>query len=233
MEEREIHPSKRAWDEISAAVEGQKVPGKGTYFWYGIAAGFIGLLIVSVIYFTSTNPLNPGDIKVVDTPVDEDKEEQITLPKEQDNRIPELIKEEVREVETKVAVEKPKKSQQKFSERPETVIAQSEVKNEQPKVNPVPSETIIDTKLMEVIAQVNLMEKDENRLTDIEVDSLLRKAQGEILKEQIFKQDNSVDATALLSQVEDELDQSFRDQIFEKLKTGFIKVRTAVADRNN
>jgi len=38
---------------------------------------------------------------------------------------------------------------------------------------------------------------------------------------------------ALLTEVEGELDQSFRDQIFEKLKSGFLKVRTAVADRNN
>ena len=35
-----------------------------------------------------------------------------------------------------------------------------------------------------------------------------------------------------LTEVEDELDQSFRDQIFDSLKEGFLKVRTAVADRN-
>jgi len=36
-----------------------------------------------------------------------------------------------------------------------------------------------------------------------------------------------------LNEVEGELDISFREQIFESLKTGFLKVRTAVADRNN
>ncbi|PHQ62576.1 MAG: hypothetical protein COC08_00130 [Maribacter sp.] len=70
-------------------------------------------------------------------------------------------------------------------------------------------------------------------MTDAEVDSLLRKAQEEILANKIFGEDYSVDAMALLNEVEDELDQSFRDQIFETLKIGFLKVRTAVANRNN
>jgi len=35
-----------------------------------------------------------------------------------------------------------------------------------------------------------------------------------------------------LAEVEDELDESFRDQIFDALKTGYLKLRTAVADRN-
>jgi len=65
-------------------------------------------------------------------------------------------------------------------------------------------------------------------LTNAEVDDLLRSAQEEILREKLFSQNGSVDAMAL----QDELDQSFRDQIFESLKTGFLKVRTAVADRN-
>ena len=53
------------------------------------------------------------------------------------------------------------------------------------------------------------------------------------MNERLFKADNTVDAVALLNEVEVELDQSFRDQIFDRLKTGFMKVRTALADRNN
>ncbi len=82
------------------------------------------------------------------------------------------------------------------------------------------------------MAQVVLLEQS-SQVSDAEVDSLLRNAQEAIFREQLFKQDQSVDAMALLSQVEEELDQSFRDQIFQSLKSGFLKVRTAVADRNN
>jgi hypothetical protein len=37
----------------------------------------------------------------------------------------------------------------------------------------------------------------------------------------------------LLSDVEDELNRSLRDQLFEKLKEGYQKVRTAVVYRND
>ena len=95
------------------------------------------------------------------------------------------------------------------------------------------SEDLINTKVLEVLARVDVLEEDNEALTDAKVDSLLRKAQEEILTDKLFRNNRSVDAMALLSEVESELDKSFRDQIFESLKTGFLKVRTAVADRNN
>ncbi|MEX0290473.1 MAG: hypothetical protein AB3N14_15315 [Flavobacteriaceae bacterium] len=233
LRDREIRPSERAWDEISAELEKQDVPTRKSYFWYGIAAGFVGILILSVIYLTSTDPLNSGTIEVVGAPEEKKQTKQIVLPIEENKEVPKLVVEEAPEVLAETRIENPEKTSNHFEQARETIIAETAVKEEQTKVNTVAAENIIDTKLLEVIAQVDLMEKDEDRLTDLEVDSLLRRAQREILQEQLFRQDETVDANALLNQVEDELDQSFRDQIFEKLKTGFIKVRTAVADRNN
>ena len=80
---------------------------------------------------------------------------------------------------------------------------------------------------------MNSLEENDNSITDFEVDSLLRQAQKEILTEKYLNPDKTVNPEALLSQVEGELDESFRDQIFDKLKSGFNKVRTAVAERNN
>ena len=70
-------------------------------------------------------------------------------------------------------------------------------------------------------------------ITDAEIDSLLRAAQQELFTDKILNSEGKVDAMALLTEVEEELDDSFRDQIFEALKQGYLKVRTAVADRNN
>ena len=83
-----------------------------------------------------------------------------------------------------------------------------------------------------IVAQLDVLEQ-YSAVTDAEVDSLLKRAQDEILRDKLFNTDKSVDAMALLTEVEGELDQSFRDQIFNSLKASFIKVRTAVADRNN
>ena len=230
--EREIRPSKRAWDEISSELEKQDPPKKN-YFWYGIAAGFVGVLLLSVIYLKTTSSFNTGAIEVVETPVKINGEQEKRLPEMKDKELPNSTTEQVTEVESKTAIESPENTMEVVEQLQKMDLAQTPVKEKQAKVNTIPAEHIIDTKLLEVIAQVDLMEQDKNQLTDVEVDSLLRQAQQEILQEQLFRQDNSVDATALLNTVEDELDQSFRDQIFEKLKTGFIKVRTAVADRNN
>ena len=84
----------------------------------------------------------------------------------------------------------------------------------------------------EVVAQVELMETAQQDVSDAEVDSLLRAAQRQILTVKLFSESGSVDAMSLLAEVEDELDESFRDQIFDALKTGYLKLRTAVADRN-
>jgi acyl carrier protein len=95
-----------------------------------------------------------------------------------------------------------------------------------------PSEEIIHEKIAEIVAQVEVLEKENSTVTDAEIDSLLRNAQRQILEDKMFRKDRSVDAMALLADVEDELDRSFRDEIFDALKDGFLKVRTAVADRN-
>ena len=94
------------------------------------------------------------------------------------------------------------------------------------------ADPLLDDKVNEVLNQVILMEEDKIAVTDAEVDSLLRNAQRELITNNQFTDQYGVNAADLLAGVEEELDQSFRDQVFEKLKQGFVKVRTAVADRN-
>ena len=43
----------------------------------------------------------------------------------------------------------------------------------------------------------------------------------------------TVDANALLQDVESDLQQSFRNKIFEALKNSYETIKTAVAERNN
>ena len=63
---------------------------------------------------------------------------------------------------------------------------------------------------------------------------LLAKAQREIELQRILNNSNyKIDAAALLSDVESELERSFRDKVFDALGEGYQKIRTAVAERNN
>ena len=82
-----------------------------------------------------------------------------------------------------------------------------------------------------VLLQVEGMEAASGEVSDAEIDSLLREAQAQISMQSEMAPD-SVNAMALLSEAESEMDQTFREQLFNKLRKGFNKVRTAVADRN-
>ncbi len=90
----------------------------------------------------------------------------------------------------------------------------------------------LELKVAEVVAQVALLEDRGVAVEDRVIDSLLRAAREQVWKEQIADADQRVDAMALLSDVEGELNRSLRDQLFEKLKEGYLKVRDVVAYRN-
>jgi hypothetical protein len=96
------------------------------------------------------------------------------------------------------------------------------------------SQSFEDKKVTEVVAAIAEIQNKNNEVTEQEIDLLLKEAQRDILLNDIYnEQTKKVDASALLAQVEGELNQSFRDKVFEALKSSFITVKTAVADRKN
>lgn len=233
LENREIQPSSDAWLKLSDKLDetSAEQPRKKGYFWYAVAACFIGLIVLSTIFFKGTAPVSEPSIQVVEDGA-KSREEVDGFSKTATPNPPVevVVNDEAFEekVERKPVIEEavvPEK------ENTNVQLVDSSEKVEVP-LNET-SEEIINTKLMEVLAQVDALEQNQEQITDAEVDSLLRMAQEELLTAGLFRNDHSVDAMALLSEVENELDKSFRDQIFESLKSGFLKVRTAVADRNN
>ena len=244
MRQREITPSEEAWSRIAGQLPEEEEKRKKPYFWYSIAASFIGILIIGIYVTQSPQPELDSPAQVVATEEDNSdsgKDKQLKDAQEI-KQIP-----ETKQVEMLVQTPEKKESDNAVDNMVnETIISSPEqelavAETAIPvKENTIPpgeikkrEDLIIEAKITEVVAEVRLLEINSEALTEAEVDSLLRKAQGELLKEKIFKSDRSVDAMALLNEVEDELDRSFRDQIFDRLKSGFNKVRTAVADRNN
>ncbi len=240
MQKREIQPSANAWERVSEQLEPAREVKSNKFLWYSMAASFIGIVIVSSLFFQSEDKPVESDVQIVDTRKKETQGEQdsliskgrITIDEEQnfdDNNISITSSEIV--VPKKELNEESLESRNTESDR----IVLNDDKVKRIKVGDLleDADNSIDLKIKEVLAQVDLLEQNKASLTDAEVDSLLYEAQRQLLTEKVFDKNASVDAMALLNQVEGELDQSFRDQIFEKLKSGFLKVRTAVADRNN
>ena len=233
LKARELQPSVNAWEKLSEKLDDRHPQeNKKGYYWYAVAACFVGILIISTLYLVSESSVVEKEIQIVDNPEKESKEAQETneVTYEVDSNTEVKAKEIF---EQKIVPEVTTLNQ--ISHPAKVIVKNEEVerRSNKPDLSVEKSEEIVNAKILEIVTQVNLLEQQQEALTEAEVDSLLRRAQQEILNDKLFRNDNSVDALALLSEVEDELDKSFRDQIFESLKTGFLKVRTAVADRNN
>ncbi|MEO9478782.1 MAG: hypothetical protein ABJO28_17850 [Maribacter dokdonensis] len=236
LQEREIQPSANAWSKIASELNDDDAKKKPVYLWMGIAASVVVLIGIAMFYFNGNTAVTKIPTEIVD--IEKDR----TLNEVSEKDVLPIGKEEVEVVahsETETSIEKVVEEENILIKEQEPLVLKDEI---EVAVNQVPTSTsveklvvtddIINSKVADVIAQVTVLEQNST-VTDAEVDSLLKRAQDEILRDKIFNKDKSVDAMALLTEVEDELDQSFRDQIFDSLKAGFIKVRTAVADRNN
>tara|TARA_R110002167_G_scaffold36686_8_gene115875 strand:+ start:1427 stop:2182 length:756 start_codon:yes stop_codon:yes gene_type:complete len=238
LRSREIKPSAGAWAKISQQLETPQKKRPYRFYRYGIAAGLIGLIILSVWYFRTSDNIGLQETEVVESPNKNSGEGQ------KEGKMYEGAP--VQKVEEAIVAVALKKSEKEHRSEPAKKITPEPIPSgkflaEAPsEVTVTASETILDTaehiidlKISEVLARMEAMEQNSYALSDAEVDSLLKDAQMELIADQRLGRDKTIDAMALLTEVEYDLDQSFRDQIFERLKSGFLKVRTAVAQRND
>lgn len=238
LKERDIKPSENAWTKIAKGLEQEEKPKKRKTPYYAIAACLIGLLMATV-WFVKEASETGSTPQIVDVETKVDSELNIVKPEIESNleQLVETTIEEVEKQESLAPLPKYKDNsltrQRLVTKEIPAVIVQSEAKKGPIFNDSTQEHTQIDAKLSGVMQELALLEKNNVVVTDAEVDALLRKAQQEILTEKAIQAGISVDAMALLMEVEDELDRTFRDQIFDNLKKGYLKLKTAVADRNN
>jgi hypothetical protein len=237
LQKREIKPSARAWEKVSNRLDANEKPKYNRFFWTGIAAGFIGLLMVTTWYFNGMPSKSLPEMKSVTS-----QEKRSDAQDREINGLRQIEQGKVHEVlvnsENKAPLVK-YKGQAKTTlpgrtenTKPEKANADVAFSGSQVALNGAADR--IEMKVAEVVARIEVIEKEKAMvMSDAEVDSLLLNAQRELMGEQLFLKTNTINPKTLLANVEEELDQSFRDQIFEKLKSGFEKVRTAVAQRND
>ncbi|RTE53637.1 hypothetical protein EHW67_11600 [Arenibacter aquaticus] len=247
LDKREIIPSDRAWDSLSRQLGPNKKKGKGAFFWWAVAA-CLGLLVASTFYVGTNDKQPAGEPGIVAVPSVETAgalaKDKIVLPGQE--KIIKSIEAKSTEIVTIDDNEEPRKGnaetlgqiQEKQFLDNQIAAINGEVMDTSEVVSAdkplVASTADIETKIVEVVAQIGIMEQNQQTLTEAEVDSLLWQAQRELFSEKIKGDGYKVDAKALLADVEGELDKSYRQQLFQALKEGYLKVKTAVvASRNN
>lgn len=252
LQERELQPGKETWEKLAAQLDLQKPPKKRTPFLW-MAASFIGAVIIASLIFQSEKAASP---LVKQEPLDILKEKNLN---EQPIHIVEGVQEgelPVHEVsnETELASSIPKSRTRQKGERttqnsnPTTTGNQKLTGPEENAVAVISSieklpgkeveeskdDILINTKIEEVVAEVQTLQQRNNAVTPDEIEALLAKAQRDISNRRILQLNSpNIDASALLSDVELELENSFREKVFQALGEGFIKIRTAVSERNN
>lgn len=169
------------------------------------------------------------------------------------NQNPVLVDTETQEIET-LQSGKVNQEEQVFMEQPhmevvgtlENVTKTNETKNESitysvkttqvaQTESPKASQKILKNTLHEPLSRETEIAQTETQehpiKTETDVDALLKEAQQK-LKHTTTEKDYAIDAKALLQDVEADLDELFRAKVFETLITGYKKVKTAVAQRN-
>jgi len=228
---REIAPTPKSWEQLRKQLDANDKKSTISFWWLGIAASIIaGIVVASLVFTDITNQNEPTlvetkqeppitnkqQMQVVtkDTKTDEKKERThpIKISKEK-STIPVVLPEEKENNKATLLVVEDAKALQKPDSKEALEINQ---------------------KVEEIFASISNQDTNNAALTDAEVDSLLMDAATKIWKKKQGSTNREyVSASELLNSVEEELDQTFRDRIFEMLKEGFLKTKEALANRNN
>lgn len=250
FEERELQPSAGAWSKLERQLGTPKSSNKT--IWYAIAASLVAMLVVGSFLLKDKKTVSNEIVEQTtlvktlnDTEVATSEEnpatENATIEDENQTEIKTTNTKAVQSIQktpiaiTKVTPQTGEKKEAVYGQKPATELAQ--VAEKLPKTEAfkkLEGNDFIKLKVDEVVAQVENLQKTNSTLTVEAVDALLQKAQRDIANQRLLDQAaTKIDPASLLNDVENELERSFRDKVFDALGEGFHTVRTAVLERNN
>lgn len=254
LTQREITPSSNSWEKLSGQLDSAEKKKGFSLWWIGIAATLLGAVFIAGLVYNNTQP---GETPVVVTPAKEiDETRSITDPLESTKNLSEGIATEYESKKGKPSVKnnkatnvKPKRNTVLAEKSPATINAEGKMNTQiaytaSPDVNEVAgteeeektlqNDPAIASEINNILAEIALLEKNNESVEEDEINALLARAASQISKNrQEMYASEKIDAEALLWDVEMDMEESFREKIFEVMKEGFQKARTAVANRNN
>ncbi|MFV8224901.1 hypothetical protein [Christiangramia aquimixticola] len=229
LAKREIKPSAAGWEKLNEQLEVQNKNRSNKKWWYSSVAA-VAVLIIYGVLFVDLN--SSKEIQIVDTPSEEievEKDELIQQESVVKKRPEEFLTESTPNESSSKARTSPliKKDTRKQISH----LASEDVKPQ----NKVILDTLNDFKKTILLQEVetllaNASKKEE--VTEAEINALLANAAKEISRNANGIETGKISPSGLLAEVEYEVDQSFRKEVFDFLKAEFLKAKTAVATRN-
>ncbi|NMH25433.1 hypothetical protein [Flavobacterium solisilvae] len=221
LNSREIQPSAQAWDRLDAMLTvAEEKKTKRSFFSFkfiGIAASVLVFVTLGLFYFNQKNITIETQNTVVET---ENGSKETPDSKFQIPNIENKQNNEVAVSNEKMTTHNPK----------------LETRNSQPTSNEVSiitqnqEEAIVNQEIVSPKQEVKTIKKTSM----VDVDELLASVEKDRKKEtKVSKSNINIDAKSLLSEVDTELDMSFRQRVLNTVNKNYKSVKEAVANRNH
>ena len=235
---REIKPTEMAWDRLDTMLTvAEENKSKKGFNWMLIAACFIGVLLLGTVVYQ----LNSDNIVIENNVVTKEKSDDKEVETKNEinpNFIP--TQQDVQVAITESNIENVKSKQNSIINQNvinQNVINQKSINQKEVENPNLNLDKEIQFQNQEVIGQLNVPTVNTKTKTSISkpsyetADELL--ASVDKARKSVKQTSVKVSASSLLSQVDGELNQDFRETRFQKFKRNFETVKVAVANRNN
>ncbi len=218
LETREIMPSAEAWDRLDAMLTVSEKPKK-KFPWFLVAASFIGFVFLITFFANKNNefefPNNQNSVVNQNKKLEINSEKNvqsdiIIKSNSQEKVVLNNVNQKTNTVQNRVSIIKNNQSRSNGTILKNVQIAHQEI------VVELPSNEV---KKLELIANQTTIEKPETLNFN-----------PEILNSQPHK--IKINASTLLSQVDDEVRNEYQQTIFQKIGTNFQAVKVAFNERN-
>lgn len=202
--EREIKPSEASWERLKTILSIQEKPKK-KYSWIYIAASMIGFIFIGTIFFSQNDhQINTKNSVAIDNSVVTSKTSKI---KSSNN----LVINEVKKSNSKIKKDK---------DLSRVIVS---VKNN---INQI--EEVSISNQISVQRTVDIQTNQKNLITIVpNLENELSKISKKNQTTRVY-----VDAGNLLSQVDGELELSFREKVIVKINKNYKTIKVALANRN-
>ncbi|WP_298392768.1 hypothetical protein [Flavobacterium sp.] len=230
---REIQPTEMAWDRLDAmlSVAEEKKTKRFPFFTVkniGIAASILVFMSLGLFFINQKEEISNGTNTVVTKEIKNNNEQKDSVITKQN-----FINETVSQQEEQVAVTI--NNQQSTINNQQSSKSFNSIKQKTNQKSIINKEKEIEYQLTEVIAQkempkISFQEKVEQPKKVVNVDEVVASMEKNPKKEAISKV--KVNANSLLSQVDGELEQTFRQKVISKISKNYQEVKVALANRN-
>lgn len=221
LNSREIQPSAQAWDRLDAMLTvAEEKKTKRSFFSFkfiGIAASVLVFVTLGLFYFNQKNITIENQNTVVETENGSKETPNYKL------QIPNIENKQNNEVAVS-------------NEKMTTHNPKLETRNSQPTSNEVSiitqnqEEAIVNQEIVSPKQEVKTIKKTSM----VDVDELLASVEKDRKKEtKVSKSNINIDAKSLLSEVDTELDMTFRQRVLNTVNKNYKSVKEAVANRNH